>query len=327
MISSVVDPVVRQLFSALSPAGQSARLSTLIFHRVLAGPDDIFPEETDHFRFDAICSWLAAWFNVLPLEEAVERLAKRSLPARALCITFDDGYVDNHDVALPILKRHGLPATLFVATGFLDGGRMWNDTIEQAVRHCKRAQLDLTGTACRELGVLDISSAQHRRKAIASLLGVVKYLPLRERLEVSQAVAEAADVDLTEPLMMSTGQLRAWRDSGMQVGAHTVNHPILAKLSDEEALREMCESRDTLVQVLGAPVTLFAYPNGKPVEDYTKQTAAIAKAAGFVAAVSTAPGVAVHGSDLFELPRFSPWDSHRMRYAARMALNYRQLRL
>ena len=73
----------RTVFSALSPAGPDARLSVLIFHRVLPTPDPLFPDEPDATRFDAVCSWLARWFNVLPLDVAVHRLARRQLCRRA----------------------------------------------------------------------------------------------------------------------------------------------------------------------------------------------------------------------------------------------------
>lgn len=111
-------------------------MSIAIFHRVLEAPDPLFAEEMHRARFDEVCAWLSAWFNVLPLDEAVKRLKQGALPDRALAITFDDGYADNHDIALPVLKAHGLCATFFVATDFLDGGRMWNDTVIESVRGC-----------------------------------------------------------------------------------------------------------------------------------------------------------------------------------------------
>ena len=146
MNRSFFDVAASGAFSLLSPGGGRGRLSTLIFHRVLPEPDPIFPDEMHAAQFDAVCGWVARWFNVLPLEEAVQRLAARSLPPRTLCITFDDGYADNHDVAMPILRRHGLCATLFVATGYLNGGTMWNDTIAESVRHAKGPSIDLAGT-------------------------------------------------------------------------------------------------------------------------------------------------------------------------------------
>jgi peptidoglycan/xylan/chitin deacetylase (PgdA/CDA1 family) len=98
-----------------------------MFHRVSAQLDPLFPETMTVGRFDEICRWASELFNVLPLDEAAERLVDGSLPHRALAITLDDGYADNHDIALPVLRRHRLSATLFVATAFLEGAMMWNE--------------------------------------------------------------------------------------------------------------------------------------------------------------------------------------------------------
>ena len=125
--------MIRTAAHWLSPGGAQARLSILIFHRVLPGPDPLQPDVPEAQRFEQILRWVARWFQVLPLDEAVARLAARTLPARAVAITFDDGYADNATVALPVLKRVGFPATFFIATSFLDGGRMWNDTVIESV--------------------------------------------------------------------------------------------------------------------------------------------------------------------------------------------------
>src|SRR5262245_19841153 len=105
---------------------RTPRLSVLAYHRVLPAPDPLRPSEPTAAEFEQRMRWVKANFNVLPLTEAVGALREGRLPERALSITFDDGYADNHDIELPILARLGLPATFFVATGFLDGGCMFN---------------------------------------------------------------------------------------------------------------------------------------------------------------------------------------------------------
>src|ERR671921_486725 len=113
--------LLRSALRVVSPAGCRARLSILIFHRVAAEPDPLFPHEMHARRFDETCGWLEDWFNVVALDEGARRLRAGTLPDRALAITFDDGYGDNHDVALPILRNRRFPATFFVATGYVDG--------------------------------------------------------------------------------------------------------------------------------------------------------------------------------------------------------------
>ena len=112
--------MIRTAAHLLSPGGARARLSVLIFHRVFAQPDPLAPSEPDLPRFEHLLRWVSRWFQVLPLDEAVARLAAGTLPPRAAAITFDDGYADNAEVALPALQRAGLPATFFIATGFHD---------------------------------------------------------------------------------------------------------------------------------------------------------------------------------------------------------------
>lgn len=319
---------MKALFSLLSPAGAGARLSILIFHRVLSEPDPLFPDEVDAARFDQQLGWLKRWFQVLPLDEAARRLSEGSLPARAAALTFDDGYADNHGLALPLLRRHGLPCTFFIATGFLDGGRMWNDSLIEAVRRSTLPGLDLRGLSGRQgqdlgrhaLGALP----QQRRALIDVLLPQVKYLAPEPRLRLVEQIAQRAEVALPDDLMMSTAQVRELHAAGMQIGAHTCSHPILASLSETEARDEIAHSKRTLEQMLGAPVGLFAYPNGRPGTDYLPQChPAMVRELGFQAAVSTHWGAARAGSDVFQLPRFTPWDRSRLRYGARMLRNLR----
>jgi peptidoglycan/xylan/chitin deacetylase (PgdA/CDA1 family) len=314
--------VLRSLFALRSPAGRRGRLTILIFHRVLARPDPLFPEEVDAARFDTVCGWLADWFNVLPLGDAAVRLKEGRLPARAAAITFDDGYADNHDVALPILKRHALPATFFIASGFLDGGRMFNDSVIEAVRRASTPALDLRDLDLGLGAELPIAHAGERRVAIERLLGVVKYLPLVRRDSVVGELARRSGALLPTDLMMRSAQVRALHDQGMTIGAHTRSHPILANLSPALAEEEIVAGRDRLQDIVGAPITLFAYPNGKPDVDYHAGTAALVRELGFEAAVTTAWGAAAAGSDRYQLPRFSPWDLGELRFGWRLLQNY-----
>ena len=312
--------LLKPLLNLLSPAGPGSRLSVLIFHRVLPEPDPLFPDEMHARRFDTLCGWLAQWFNLLPLDQAVARLKAGTLPARAACISFDDGYADNHHVAMPILLRHGLTATFFIATRFLDGGRMWNDTIIESIRVCAAPVLDLSslGLGCHALGSID-----ERRVAIVALIDQIKYRPVAERITVTEQIAHLARVELPQDLMMTSQEVKAMRQAGMQIGAHTESHPILARLTDEQARQEILGSKHALEQLLGENVGLFAYPNGKPGEDYTPQSVELVRALGFDAAVSTLRGASRSADDMFQLRRFTPWDTTRLRFGVRMLANLR----
>ena len=121
--------------------------------------------------------------------------------------------------------------------------------------------------------------------------------------------------------MLSRAQIRELRRAGMGIGAHTVTHPILAKSADTVARREIAESRDFLAGVIGEPIGLFAYPNGRIDSDYTTSHAAMVKALGFDAAFATNWGVCTRASDIYQLPRFTPWDVARWRFGLRLLMN------
>jgi peptidoglycan/xylan/chitin deacetylase (PgdA/CDA1 family) len=293
----------------------------LIFHRVLPEVDPIFPEEVDAAHFDSICGWVRRWFNVLPLDRAVALRREGALPPRALSISFDDGYADNHDVALPILRRHGLSATFFVATDYLDGGRMWNDSLIEAVRLTRRETFDFDGLPGASVPVQPLCTPAHRRAVANALIGRVKYLEPMQRQAVVQQVAERAGADLPRDLMMTSQKVVCLRKQGMVVGAHTASHPILARLPRDEARGEIQRGRDRLESLLQERVALFAYPNGKPGADYVDDSVALVREAGFDAAFSTAWGAAGPASDVYQLPRFTPWDRSRIRFGLRLLHN------
>jgi len=112
------------------------------------------------------------------------------------------------------------------------------------------------------------------------------------------------------------------RAAGMQIGAHTVSHPILATLSPQQAADEMARSRDVLQALLGERIGLFAYPNGRPGTDYLPDVhPGLVRELGFDAAVSTRWAAARHGEDVFQIPRFTPWDKRRSKFLLRLARN------
>lgn len=313
--------MIRFALGRASPGGAAGRLSVLIFHRVLPETDPIFPEEVDAAHFDRICGWVRRWFNVLPLDQAVALRREGALPERALSISFDDGYADNHDVAVPILRRHGLSATFFIATDYLDGGRMWNDTLIEAVRLTRRESFDFDGLPGPAVAPQPLGTPLQRRVVADALIGRIKYLEPVQRQAVVQQVAERTGADLPHDLMMTGQKVVGLRQQGMVVGAHTASHPILARLSRDEARDEIRRGRDRLESLLQERVGLFAYPNGKPGADYVDDSVVLVREAGFDAAFSTAWGAADPGTDVHQLPRFTPWDRSRTRFGLRLLHN------
>ena len=317
---------MRPLLSLLSPGGSDGRLSVLIFHRVLAQPDPLFPGEVDVARFDDICAWLADWFAVLPLDDAVRRWRNGELPRRAAAITFDDGYADNHDLALPILQRHGLAATFFIATAYLDGGIMWNDQVIDALRHTRRPRMDLSDVDGLQGLVVELDSVAARRTAIGRVLQAIKYMAVDQRSAAVERICRLAGAATPRGEMMSSSQILALHRAGMQIGAHTVTHPILAGLDATAARAEMLQGRQQLEFLLQDRIGLFAYPNGRPGVDYSAETSALARDVGFDAALTTAWGASGCATDPFQMPRFTPWDRSGLGFGMRLAKNLWQSR-
>ncbi len=264
------------------------------------------PQVPDAATFDRQISALAKVFRVMALDEALRRLREGTLPPRSICITFDDGYRDNIEVAVPVLRKNGVSATFFISTGFLDGGRMMHDTVVEAVRRLPSQECDLTWLG---LGTRSISDIDSRVKLIDEFVRKIKYLPLLEREAASERLAHKVCDQIPDDLMMSTADLRRMADYGMSVGCHTHDHAILSAVDSHEAWTQIIKSRDAVAAATGSAPTLFAYPNGKPNTDYRAEHVAMVKKAGFSGAASVSIGTASRDSDHFQVPRFVPWDT------------------
>jgi peptidoglycan/xylan/chitin deacetylase (PgdA/CDA1 family) len=171
------------------------------------------------------------------------------------------------------------------------------------------------------LGVHALTGVEDKRTTINKLLMVLKYLPADQREAHAQAVSASTQATLPPNLMMTPAHVRTLHNANMQIGGHTASHPILANLDPESARAEIAEGKEQLEAIIAAPVRLFAYPNGKPNRDYLEDHVKMVKDLGFTAGVSTAPGVATSASDVYQLPRFTPWDVNAGKFILRLALN------
>jgi peptidoglycan/xylan/chitin deacetylase (PgdA/CDA1 family) len=294
-------------------------LPIFIYHRVLASTDPLNPDEVVAEGFDTQMRFFSRHFSVLPLLEAAHLLKKGKLPQRACCITFDDGYADNLMIALPILQRYRLPATVFVATGYLDEQTMFNDAVSHAVATCAESELDISEL---DLGRHALKTTSDRRTAIDVILKRFKFrAPETRQSDLGKLLAIAGCGPLPPGPMLSRDQVRKLADAGVEIGGHTVLHPILTSVSEERARNEIVDGKRELEAIIGRPVKVFAYPNGKPQRDYADCHVEMAKAAGFELAVTTVNGLATPMNDLFQLPRFMPWGGSMTKLASRIVRN------
>jgi peptidoglycan/xylan/chitin deacetylase (PgdA/CDA1 family) len=306
----------RWILGLASPGGARGRLSIFTYHRVLAHADPLLPGEPTLDDFARQIEWLREHFCVLPLPEAAERLRTGSLPRRAACVTFDDGYENNVTLALPVLVRLRVPASFFVATGYVGGGRMWNDTVIEAIRGAAPGEIDLQWL---ELGRAVVNGVEERRTLIERVLGSLKYLEAGSRRTRAEELAERILQRPLPRLMMTVEQVRELDAAGMDVGAHTCSHPILSRSDDLVAQREIGDSRAQLQDWLGHAPVSFAYPNGRPGVDYAPRHVMMVRDAGFQVGVSTAWASARTGADPMQLPRLSPMGMGSARFVARIA--------
>jgi peptidoglycan/xylan/chitin deacetylase (PgdA/CDA1 family) len=291
------------------------RLCVVNYHRILAGPDPLLESEPDVATFRWQMSVLAGSFNVLPLSEAIDALRADRLPPRAVCITFDDGYRSVHDLALPVLREFGLPATVFVTTGHLGESNMWNDRIIEAVQTVPGRQLDLSQFG---LGRYPLATLDERKRTLASLTEASKYLPPPQRRALVEHLEQLVGEQLSHGLMLTPEMVINLDRNGVEIGAHTITHPILSSLDDAAAAREIAGSKQELEDLIGKPVRLFAYPNGKVGKDFDARHVAMVEKAGFDAAFTTAVGAISRGQDRFQLPRSRPWDATPFLFGLRL---------
>lgn len=318
---SMPSMLIRGLTSIMSPQGRNARLTVLTFHRVLSQPDPLEPDTPDSVDFERQVRWLQQQFNLLPLSEGCDRLFDGTLPARAAAISIDDGYRDNFDIALPLLKRLGVPATFFIATRFLNGSAMFNDRLNEALRRTRLERLDAGRLG---LPVLPIADMRQKLVALRALVRAVKYRALAEREALVAHVEGLCEVEPLSDMMMDARQLRAMLDAGMELGGHTRNHPILRVLPDSEAYDEIAGSHDDLLRITGRAPRLFAFPNGRLGDDFDARHAAMARRAGFDYAFTTESGAAHRNTDPMQIPRFATWSSDRLRFQLRLVRNLHQ---
>lgn len=305
-----------------SALGGRPALIVVTYHRVLDVPDPMI-SEPDVSAFRAQLTFLARHMCVLPLHEALTRLASGALPRRAMSITLDDGYANNYSCALPVLRSLGLPATVFVATGYLDGGCMWNDIVIEAFRLCRKPSLDLRGLAPgTELGRYELSTVAQRRAGKAAVVDALKYLSLAERGVLARRIAELAEVEVPTDIMLTSDEVRGLKRAGIEIGGHTVNHPILATISPDEARREISDGAAQLQAITGERPEIFAYPNGRSGLDFRPEHAAMVRDAGFTYALTTDWGVGRQGTDPYMLPRIALWQRTPARMTARIMSLY-----
>ena len=297
----------------------SPKFQILVYHRVLPKPDPFAISSIGAEAFAAQMEILSRCFRVVSLDALVEELDRGGPKPGTVCVTFDDGYRDNHDCAWPILRKHGIPATIYLATGFIGTGEStWYDKVLLAMRDARARRLDFEAAGVRGR---DLSSSAQRAALAYSLLEWLKGFAPAERdahiVALTRALEPAAARDAR--CMLDWEEVRAMHKGGIAFGGHTVSHPILSRIGAAEMEAEIRGSQSAIEVAVQAPVRHFAYPNGK-AGDFGPEAEGILRRHGFASAVTTLPGVNRPESSRYQWLRRQPWDPSVHSFYLRMVL-------
>ncbi len=292
------------------------RYIILTYHRVNDAMHPFFPG-TPITAFGVQMEALRRSYKVLPLEELVHRARERDLPTDSVAITFDDGYRDNYENALPILRRLDLPATVFLVTGTVEKNELiWHDRVFVIFHLTQMKKLNYNGQS------YPMRSRQEKQDAIRMcLLNLRRCLPEQRdyEIQVLGRTLGVQDFSNHQADKLSWDEIRTMAEWRITFGSHTVTHPILSRVSPETAYREIVDSKKDIEAHLGKSVRLFAYPNGN-ADDFNETTKEILSAAGYRFALTAIWGANDRHRDPLELRRVGMWGTRHHVSLARIAL-------
>ena len=236
--------------------------------------------------------YLNKYHRVLPLAETIDRLKDdKSLPANTTVITIDDGYADAYDVAFPLLKEFGFPATVYAITDFVDAKIwLWTDLMRYVLLNTKADSISIEFSS-GETVKSDLTDQINRIEQASRINARLKKLPNEQKDSKIKEIARELGVKIpamppTEFAPMNWHQAREMDADGIRIESHSVTHPILTNVGPGTLDLEMRTSKNRLEEVLERPVGHFCYPNGS----LDRQVRNAAKNAGYTSAVTTAYG-------------------------------------
>jgi peptidoglycan/xylan/chitin deacetylase (PgdA/CDA1 family) len=319
---------------------RGSRALILLYHRIDTPIADPWTLAVSPKRFDEHLAVLRERFRPLALAALVAALRRGSVPARAVALTFDDGYADNLLHGVPLLEQYTVPATVYVTAGLLGAAHeFWWKQVEQlllepgelpqhlrivhpvlrwswdlqsvATYHPEHAEKHSDWTISDRFGTAPTA----RHAAFLSLLDALERVDPVARDEILAGLFSRAGVDRASRVshrMLTADQVRELAaNDAIEVGAHTLSHPRLSTLPAAQQEIEICESKARLENVLDSEVVTFAYPFGEPA-DFDATTVRLVRAAGYSSAGAVRDLAVSRSSPLYELPRVGilDWDGH-----------------
>ncbi|MCI0665983.1 MAG: polysaccharide deacetylase family protein [Acidobacteria bacterium] len=279
------------------------RVLILTYHRFCSTGNN-FDGRTMAQAFSEQLEYLKRNYRIVQLSDLVESLSNTNpLPRSLAAVTIDDGYRDAYEIAFPLLRRHGVPATIYLVTEFIEGRIwLWTDKMRFIANHAPAQELNTTIEGKRLS--LKLASKQSRHSAAEIVNLALKEVDDEVKNETINHIARLLGVELPntppqEYAAISPQQALEMDRNGVEIGSHTLTHPILTKISDDRLQREVRDSRAHLESLLKHPVSHFCYPNG----DYDQRVLREIVKSGYQSAVTTLDGLCDSGDGLFELRR------------------------
>jgi peptidoglycan/xylan/chitin deacetylase (PgdA/CDA1 family) len=252
--------------------------------------------------FEAQMRYLRSRYRVISLAETCDELVQPRSLEPSVAITFDDGYADLFHHAFPVLKKYGIPATVFLAVGAIESGDVpWYDRVFVALQILggRRLELELDTPLRFVLG-----SPAERLEVAQQIVRRLRMLPDAQRLECCAEIEKriALPAEALSGRMLSWSQVREMQRSGVAFGSHTVSHRVMSRLRPDEARHELLDSKRIIEEHLDSVVDTFAFPFGQPA-DIGPTVGSMLASCGYRCAATTVEGTNVPGTNPYELRR------------------------
>jgi peptidoglycan/xylan/chitin deacetylase (PgdA/CDA1 family) len=297
------------VLKALEMTSRQRNLVVLNYHRVGTTAGNLLDDATYSATAGELhrqMTYLTRRFAVPALPQILDALERGRFDDPTALVTFDDGYRDNYELAFPVLRDLGVPGCFFVVSGYLDAPTLpWWDRIAYSI---KRTSVEHLGLEYPEPMAFDLGTTPRARVTYRVLRAYKQARQLdRQRFFDGLAAGTGVEVDdraLSRDLFLSWAEAREMRSAGMTIGSHTVTHPILAAIPEDEQRREMLESRERIGEMVGLKPEALAYPVGGP-SAFTEATKRIAREAGYRAAFRYFGRNGSGPADMFAISRFA----------------------
>lgn len=277
----------------------------LMYHRII---DNQFISGLTPDEFERQIIYIRKHFNIIPIQQLIKDVTQGNVQPYSLALTFDDGHYDFYTNAWPILKKYSIPASIYVTTGFVDGTTwLWPDLLKHILINSNAPQINLANLGVPHLGTIS-TQADQVHISWHKLGDYCLTLKVDERDQFLQSLAQQAKIDVSvspqSPFHSVTwAQLGEMANDGLDIGSHTVSHPILSSLDQDNLNYELGVSAEVIKQRLGVLPVGICYPNGRS-EDINQNVIQTAQTIGYTYGLM-GRNAAIKSASLFEIGRLA----------------------